>query len=235
MDLPYDVIGDGPPVVLLTGLGLNRSSWRPVLPLLGDRWRLFTLDLPRFWDRRGGSYTVPEVAQRLANWHRAQGLPPCPWVGWSLGGQICVHLAAVPAGEVSALVLVEPSLPASFTAYSIADMLGDMLRSPLPLWWQVLCGLWTHGFRSAVRAVRSAGDDGAFQGLLGRVAHPTLVVYGDRDGFIPARRLPALAEAIPRAERKVIRDAGHAVIHTHPAELAEALGEFLGRQPGVER
>src|SRR5215207_2762312 len=40
----YDEQGSGPPLLLISGLGANRLSWVPVVPLLKDSFRCITFD-----------------------------------------------------------------------------------------------------------------------------------------------------------------------------------------------
>lgn len=237
--LSYEVRGDGPPVVLVPGLALDRWFWRPMWGRL-SHLRLYSVDLPRFADR-GGPAPVPalaaapisDVAARLAAWHAEIGLPPCPWVGHSLGGQVCAHLAAEHPDRVTALVLLAPSLPASYSGYRLGELALDVLHETPALWWQVVRGAVTHGLLDPVRAMAGARADEGIWEALRRIGVPTLVTYGERDAFIPARRLPALAAAIPGVRRRVIAGAHHTVVYTHPDDLARVLEDFL--RPVAER
>jgi pimeloyl-ACP methyl ester carboxylesterase len=219
--LPYEVCGDGPPVVLVPGLALDRWFWRPLWRRMAG-FAFYSVDMPRFT-----AGTVEAVAAGLADWHAAVGLPPCPWVGHSLGGQVVVHVATARPSPASAAVLVAPSVPASFTGYRLAVLARGLLREPAALWWQILRGVAVHGLADPARAVAAGRADGAFWDLEGRIRAPSLVVYGEQDVYIPARRLVAVARAIPGARRHVIPDAHHTVLYTHPAELAAAVGGFL--------
>ena len=44
--LAYECIGQGSPLVLIHGVGHDRSAWRPVLAALSDQRELIMLDLP---------------------------------------------------------------------------------------------------------------------------------------------------------------------------------------------
>jgi pimeloyl-ACP methyl ester carboxylesterase len=42
--LSYFVEGDGPPVVLIQGIGIGGAGWRPQVDGLGARWRCLCFD-----------------------------------------------------------------------------------------------------------------------------------------------------------------------------------------------
>jgi pimeloyl-ACP methyl ester carboxylesterase len=61
---------------------------------------------------------------------------------------------------------------------------------------------------------------------LGHLRVPTLVVSGGRDTAVPAHHATMLAEAIPGARAITIAQAGHTMVWTHPAQLAEILTDW---------
>ncbi|HJZ48891.1 MAG TPA: alpha/beta fold hydrolase [Roseiflexaceae bacterium] len=46
--LSYDIVGDGPPMLLIHGLGITRSVWRNLESQLSQRARLILVELPGF-------------------------------------------------------------------------------------------------------------------------------------------------------------------------------------------
>lgn len=63
---------------------------------------------------------------------------------------------------------------------------------------------------------------------LNRISSPTLVIWGEKDGFVPRSHGETYAKLIPNSgELKVIAGAGHSVHVEKPEEMATLLGEFL--------
>src|SRR5438874_115130 len=58
--LYYESQGDGPPVVLVHGLGLSGDMWRYQVPALAQRYRVITLDTRG----RGPTYVTNRIGQR---------------------------------------------------------------------------------------------------------------------------------------------------------------------------
>lgn len=121
----YFLGGDGPPLVLVHGLGGAASNWTELVPLLLGRHRLLVPDLPG----HGGSTALPAVsglepfADRVALVAEREGMLPAPVVGHSLGGMIVLRWALRRPGEVRALVL------AGAAGLSIGNVWGRQLLS----------------------------------------------------------------------------------------------------------
>lgn len=63
---------------------------------------------------------------------------------------------------------------------------------------------------------------------LHRISSPTLVIWGERDGFVPRSHGETYAKLIPNSgELKVIAGTGHSVHVEKPEETAKLVGEFL--------
>jgi pimeloyl-ACP methyl ester carboxylesterase len=121
----YFVGGEGPPLVLVHGLGGAASNWTELAPLLAERHRLLVPDLPG----HGGSSALPAVsglepfADRVALVAEREGMLPAPVVGHSLGGMVVLRLALRRPADVQALVL------AGAAGLSIGNVWGRQLLS----------------------------------------------------------------------------------------------------------
>jgi pimeloyl-ACP methyl ester carboxylesterase len=125
VQMRYFVGGEGPPLVLVHGLGGAASNWTELAPLLVERHRLLVPDLPG----HGRSTALPAVsglepfADRVALVAEREGMLPAPVVGHSLGGMIVLRLALRRPDDVQALVL------AGAAGLSIGNVWGRQLLS----------------------------------------------------------------------------------------------------------
>src|SRR5438093_3107830 len=121
----YFVGGQGPPLILVHGLGGAAANWTELVPLLLRRHRLLVPDLPG----HGGSTALPAVsglepfADRIALVAEREGMLPAPVVGHSLGGMVVLRLALRRPADVQALVL------AGAAGLSIGNVWGRQLLS----------------------------------------------------------------------------------------------------------
>jgi pimeloyl-ACP methyl ester carboxylesterase len=105
--LRYFVAGEGPPLLLVHGLGGAASNWVALAPLLAHRFRVLVPDLPG----HGGSTplaaatTFDPYADRLARLAEHELIERVAVVGHSLGALVALRLAVGRPEHVSALVL----------------------------------------------------------------------------------------------------------------------------------
>ena len=94
VNIHYHVEGDGPPLLLIAGLGGNRLRWATVLPTLRERHRCI------IFDNRGtgrsdvppGPYTIDQMGDDAAALIDLLGVGPVDCVGVSLGSSILQSL-----------------------------------------------------------------------------------------------------------------------------------------------
>jgi pimeloyl-ACP methyl ester carboxylesterase len=105
--LSYAVAGDGPPLVLVHGLGGTIENWRALAPRLAERHRVVVPDLPG----HGRSEALPEapdvdpIADAVLAVAAAESAVPAAWIGHSLGGLLALRAAARRPEAVRGIVL----------------------------------------------------------------------------------------------------------------------------------
>jgi len=107
--LRYFVGGEGPPVVLLHGLGGFAANWRLIAPALATERRVLLPELPG----HGASEPLGRAAETLDPFADAaaavaehEGALPAPWIGHSMGGLVSLRLAARRPDAVRGVALV---------------------------------------------------------------------------------------------------------------------------------
>ena len=227
-----------PPVLLLHGWGSSAALMEAAGQPLADARRVHALDLPghgrtpvapRLPD--GTAWGVPEYAALVAHYIREHGLGPVPVVGHSNGGRIALTMASddAMAGLISKMVLVSPSgvTPPRSLGYHVRRAYVGLLKAPFRLvpegpmrqrglawlrttvyWRLVSSGDYAQAGdamrETFVRTVNHHVDD-----RLGRIAVPTLLVWGDRDTAVTRAEMDTLAREIPDAGLLVLPGAGH--------------------------
>lgn len=109
-----DYGGDGPPIVLVHGLGGSHLNWLHVAPRLAEQHRVLAVDLAGFGlTPPAGRKATVQANQRLLDGFISAVSPqdPATLIGNSMGGLVSILQAAVHPASVSALVLVNPALP----------------------------------------------------------------------------------------------------------------------------
>jgi pimeloyl-[acyl-carrier protein] methyl ester esterase len=245
-------------LVLLHGWGLNLRVWDGLAAALARGFRVIAIDLPGHgrsdWD---GAMRTP-AAQA---WRVHETLAPLTTryslLGWSLGGQFALDLAAaLPAGiERVVLVAATPRFLAApgwrhgMPPVGLARLAERLRTDPAGAVGEFL-RLAVRGCapRTAERVLatleRALGIQGAAQpealawGLerlaegdlrptLPQVRVPALVIAGEGDRVTRPGASRALAAALPRGRFRQLAHAGHAPFLSHPGEFASLLRGFL--------
>jgi pimeloyl-ACP methyl ester carboxylesterase len=106
IDMVMNTQGRGSKLLLVHGLGGNRQSWSPIIPILTERREVITVDLPGHGDTpaRSDSGTFTGLADDLQEYIEGNGLADADIVGFSLGGRLVLEMARRGcAGNVVAL------------------------------------------------------------------------------------------------------------------------------------
>ncbi len=105
--------GQGPPVLLLHGLGANSFSWRDNIQPLSRNYRVLAPDLPAHGRTPGAAvpdFRLETLTASLIAFLDRRGVERAALVGNSLGGGLALLLACQCPERVAALVLIAPAV-----------------------------------------------------------------------------------------------------------------------------
>ena len=218
-----------PRLVLVHGFTQTAESWRPVLARVSDRFEVLRPELPGHGTARDVRMGFDDAAAAIGE---VGG--PAAYVGYSMGGRLCLRLAVDRPDLVQRLVLegASPGLadPKERAARRAADeaLAGDIERrgtGPFLQRWlgqPLFADLRPAPDDVAARALNPpAGLAAALRSLgtgtqeplwdrLGELAMPVLLVAGERDAKFAALA-GRMASAIgPNAAVELVPEAGHA-------------------------
>ncbi len=108
--LEHTRTGEGPPLVLLHGIGGRRAMWDPIVPLLAPHREVITIDLPGFGASplpAGQDLRAVGIAQTVADFCASIGLERPHYGGNSLGGWLSLEIAK--AGRAASVTGIAPA------------------------------------------------------------------------------------------------------------------------------
>ncbi len=117
----------GEPALFVHGLEGSSRNWTDLIDLLRPRLACDAVDLPGFGDsppRPDRRYSIAALAQTVIALIERGGRGPVHLIGNSLGGAVCVKVAATRPGLIRTLTLISPALPDSRPRL-------DLLRFPV--------------------------------------------------------------------------------------------------------
>jgi len=238
--------GRGPPLALLHGWGMNLRLFDGLRAGLEPHYAVTAVDLPG----HGRSAWTPgrSPAQQLES--LAAALPQdALLVGWSLGGQLALQLAAGRALRVRALVLIATTprfvrgpdwphgLPAEVLERFAAQLQSDPQRTleeflelqvrgsaePAAVLAELRQAVQTRAAPPALAAGLAMLRDNDLRELARGLTVPTLVIAGQYDRVTPPSAARALSELMPHAQCLALPRAGHAPFLSHRQAVLEAL------------
>ena len=255
IEIAYERHGEGPAVMLVSGLGGVGSYWIPQIEALSRSFTVIT------HDHRGtgqstrfeGEYSVDMLAADALGLMDALGIERAHFVGHSTGGAIAQILAIEHPTRVQSMV--------QYASWTKADghvrlcffvrrrllrdsgALAYIRATPLflmPNWW----------IRDNEEALERAASDtlNSFSSVeiadaridavlafdrteqLEKIRTPTLVLCARDDFLTPPYYSEELALRIPNAELVMLEKGGHACSQTVPARFNEVVLSFLLQQ-----
>src|SRR5579864_2305647 len=257
-DIFYEVLGGGPPVVLLHPFPANHEFWKPAVQVLVSRYRLILPDLRGHGDSGigQGSATMEKQAADVARVLDHEGVGRAPCVGVSIGGYVLFEFWRKYRTRVEALVLCNTKAQADAVEARAARLqaAADVLeRGTEPFFESMipkLMGKTTLSTRpdlveGALRMMRKMSAENVAmvqRGMAERpdsvqtlktINVPTLIVTGDEDLFSGVQVAEGMRQNITGSQLKVIAKAGHYSPWEQPEEVGRLLRQFLDTRRGA--
>lgn len=254
--LAVEIQGDGAPLLLLNGIGLDMSSWAPQVAALARSNRVIAFDARGAGrsDAPPGPYSTAQMAADALGLLDALGVQRAHVLGFSMGGLVAQRLAAGWPERVESLVLAASAARLPPRARHVIDLWSRLLQAGVER--EILLRVqfaWVFSERlladtatvtELIEALASlpgpspvgfAGQAAACldhdaTGLLERIVAPCLVLAGREDALLPVPVSEALARAIPGARLAVLDGGGHAFTSEVSGAFNEAVLRFLGAQ-----
>jgi 3-oxoadipate enol-lactonase len=241
--------GDGPALVLLHCLGVDRNFWDFAAPL-GSDFTVIRYDLPGHGTSAvpGSAYSIDDLADQLAAILKAQNIERASVAGISLGGLIAQNFAARYPQLADRLILVDTTprytdemrgMWAERAATARGKGVVVMVDALLKIWFSAQALIEDPpGVRYVRDTLRRASGEGYalacealaaadLRDLVPTIKARTLVICGDDDipSFLDAARW--LSGNIKGAELLWIGGTRHASVLEKPQHAAETMKAFL--------
>jgi pimeloyl-ACP methyl ester carboxylesterase len=240
--------GDGPPLLLLMGIGGNTAMWRPADRRLAG-FRTIAFDMPGT-GRSPLTCAFPTGMSALADLAAgvldSLGVEQAHVLGYSFGGAVAQELAHRHPRRVERLVLVATTFGVGAKPGSPLAMASLMtpLRYYSPRFLRMVAPFTFGGDSSpsdeelldrrqrppnVFGYMQQLGAIGTWTSLpwLASLAQPTLVVMGADDPLAPLANGRYMAARIPRAQLVVVPGAGHLLLLEGDERAYGAIEHFL--------
>ncbi len=248
----YEVLGSGPPVVLLHPFPADHDLWKPAAQALISHYRVILPDLRGHGDSGIGEglATMEKHASDIARALDREEVGRASFVGVSIGGYVLFEFWRKYRSRVQALVLCNTKAQAD-TPEARSGRLqaaADVMERGTELFFESmapkLLGRTTYNTRpdlveGALRMMRkmSAEDVAMVQrGMAERpdsvetlktINVPALIVTGDEDILTGVAEAELMRQTMSGSQMKVIGKAGHYSPWEQPGEVGKLVRQFL--------
>lgn len=248
-------IGEGFPVVLVAGFGMDHEVWDRQVRVLATQHRVLCIDQRGHGrsDKPLDGYGIDRLAMDLRSALTQLDVRNCVLVGWSFGGQVAFKVAADAPDLVDALALVGSNavrasrsadfpfgvVPEKLVPSLVSEEETDRLRARRStissgfarppdedtLRWLLNCSLRMPSW-AAVACYRSMLYTDLVE-LLPTLSMPVLQIVGSADPVHSAKGARWLNERLGAARLVEIDDCGHYPMIEAPDSFDAALLEFV--------
>jgi 3-oxoadipate enol-lactonase len=256
-EIVYEVMGDGPPVVLLHPFPACKDFWRPAAQALLSRYKVILPDLRGHGESEigQGPAFMGKHAEDLARILDQEDIGRAAMAGVSIGGYILFEFWRRFRGRVAALVLsntkAQPDTPEARNGRLQAA--SDVLEKGTE---PFISSFIPKAFGKTTLSARPDLVDGARRMMmkmspedislvqkgmaerpdsmpdLNTMNVPALIVTGDEDTLTPIADAETMRQHISGSQLKVVSRGGHYGAWEQPEQMGNLLRQFLDTAQG---
>lgn len=255
--LKITTLGQGTPLVLIHGWGLNSGIWQPTAQALSESFQVISIDLPGFGlnqQRVLSPYSLENVATMVSQAIKAHTDKPAIYLGWSLGGLVATQIALQSPQQVFKLVNV------CSTPYFVANENWPGIKPEVLTAFHQQLAADSHKTIDGFLKIQAMGSPYIRQDLkqikslimeydfpttttlddalklletvdlraeLSTLAMPCLNIYGRLDTLVPSKVIPKIKALAPTRETIVFDRSSHAPFISEPELFIKLLSNWL--------
>ena len=238
-------------IVFVHGWGMNSAVWEHCIEFLPDWMQIVLVDMPGHGTM---SSMIPDDFNAMVRAVAGATSGPVIWVGWSLGGLVCLRLAELFPEKVLGLSLVATN-PCfvkkdgwqNAIDQSVFDDFSESLKKDIDKTIKRFLALQVAGSETTMATIKNLQNALLSRGRaapraldigldalsevdqrdsLKHIDSPVQWILGSRDSLVPVSLADSLAALASGSVVTVIEKAAHAPFVSHPEAFAESLINF---------
>lgn len=257
-EIAFDVLGSGPPIVLVHGTPTRSFVWREVARSLSERFSVHVYDLLGYGEserREDQDVSIAVQGRVLAELATRWGLDHPSLVGHDIGGATVLRAHLLEGVSVRRLALVDAVVlrpwltPAtrhikthleayrSMPTHLFRELVAAHLRTATykPMDGQSFSAMFDqwegeHGQTLWLNHVAGFDEEhtAEFEPLLDTMETPTRIIWGEHDAWLDLGVSERLERRLPHSDRVVLSETGHFSMEDKPSAVADALSDWIG-------
>lgn len=245
INIYYEISGQGNPILLLHGWGVDSSSFRPLIDFLQKNYKVIALDFPGF-----GKSDAPKIPWDVGNYSdfltafmKKADLTKTNIIAHSFGGRTTIKLAVEQPEMINKLILVngagiKPRRKLKYYLKTFLAKTGKMaskfMGEPGNKFKEMIYEqIGSKDFQNAGPMrntfIKVINED--LQPLLKRIMAPTLLIWGENDRDTPVYMGKIMEKEIKDAGLVILKNAGHYSYLDQFQQFCAIINNFL--QPRI--
>lgn len=257
IELYYEMVGHGPTLVLVSGLGTDHSIWASVFHRFTKHYRVLLVDNRGSGQSEAppGDYTIDIMADDLVQLCQALSITTAHFIGSSMGGAIVQNLAYRYPEQIQSLTLVNSSAKfdpiISLHGQACRELAQQHASIPESLIKMIVCWSYSGHYLSKKNRLNQLVNrrinhpyPTSFDSInrqinalqlfdsnmyLMNIKAPCLVTGSDQDRLCMEHETRALAAGIPHAHYVLFKNCGHLPQVEYPQRLTAVIRDFVSQ------
>jgi pimeloyl-ACP methyl ester carboxylesterase len=248
----YEDVGKGTPVVFIHGLGADTKDWTLVIPELSKEIRCITVDLRGHGqsDKPNQPYTLSLFTSDIAILLDQLGISSAYFCGVSMGGCVVLKAALTYPERVRGIILVDsaPYLPEHTIKLSgkwaeillnegpealMETQVKDVFHPIFRRRHEEIVNIYRESKKNPPPETLGLINKGLqiepadYRKKLKEIKIPTLIIHGQDDKIIPAENAEFMHKQISKSQLAIFPFCGHALLMERPQFFIDLLLYFI--------
>jgi len=250
--IAYDIVGEGEPIIFVHGVGSRKYSWDGVVEKLQDRYQCVTYSLRGHGDsplpNNSNDFNLDDLVDDLESLRVHLKLEKIHLAGHSLGGQIVPCYAKKHPDRTKSLTMLSTAaFRTDVEKQKILDLVDEMRKSGLDEVLPRLISRWyTDEFalknpdivEKRIEMIKGMSLETflrvftiyancKMEEWIHQISIPVLIMTGSEDVGCSPRLNKMIAEAMPQAELKILKNLRHSINTERPDLVGNNIKLFL--------
>ncbi|MFH1232992.1 MAG: alpha/beta hydrolase [Patescibacteria group bacterium] len=233
-------------LLILPGWGGTKETWQDFVNIAQKDYQVFCLELPCFGNESCPDkiWGIEEYAIFVAQKIKDLNLIKPVLLGHSFGGQVATYLAINNSELISELILSGPALsrPSCNFKRCIFGFIANLGKIFFQL--PIICRFATKA-KKILYKLADSSDYNNTSGVkreifkkvirqdlinqLSKINLPVLIIWGEKDKYVPLKTGKKIAKLIKNSELKIIFNGRHGLHISQTGEFYKIIKEFLNK------
>jgi len=222
-------------LLLLHGAIGSSTQLQPLRAALADEFHVHLFDFPGHGGKPATEFSIAAFASAVTEYLKQQQIKSVHIFGYSMGGYVAMYLAKQQPQSVQRIATLATKFhwDEMIAAREVKMLQPDVIAEKLPAFADALQQRhapydWKNVLQHTAGMLLQMGKQNPLQLQdYASIAHPCLIMLGDKDKMVSREETLAVAEQLPHATFRVLPETPHPIEQVNIPNLASLLQDFF--------